>query len=143
MFYRPLLLALSLMSLAILSCQTGSYQASALPPRQLCFGEGGGFTGAVKEYTLLENGQLFFREGVDSPLQELKPVRRSRARALFSELEEMNFSGITLDEPGNIYRFIEWREEGFRHRVSWGRSPELPAPSVQDYYRRLQAVVPQ
>ncbi len=142
MLFQPSLLVISLACLSVFSCRTGSFQASGLPARQLCFGEGGGFTGAVQEYVLLENGQLFFREGIDAPLLEIKAVRRSRARAFFSELEKMNFAGITLDDPGNRYRFIEWRDQGFRHRLTWGGKSSEPEPAVLGLYQQLLALVP-
>ncbi len=39
------------------SCQ--KYTVDKLPATQIHFGEGGGITGAITEYCLLKNGQLF------------------------------------------------------------------------------------
>ena len=124
-------------------CKTGKYEASNLPPEQICFGEGRGVTGAMHEYVLLPNGQLFYRGAVGAELEEIKGISRAKAKKLFAELSEIAFPEIVMDEPGNIYHFVEFYNQDSRHRVTWGRHDRPVDPGLQGLYQKLKDIVPE
>ncbi len=67
--------------LVLAACKTHSIDK--LPDSRLYFGSGGGYAASFTEYMLLENGQLFKREGQKSEFVPLTKAKRSEAKALF------------------------------------------------------------
>ena len=48
-----------------------------LPQTQIHFGEGGGITGAITEYCLLKNGQLFDKKHFTEEFKAFKKIKKS------------------------------------------------------------------
>ena len=102
MKFIPLFALLAVFSLFCCGCSTPQYTPLDYPYRQLRFGSGGGFTGEVNEYALLDNGQLFSKPGRDTvftPLFDYEPVfvaasQHPLADKAFVEAED--FRGETL-----------------------------------------------
>ncbi len=125
------------------SCGATKYSPDSLPDRQIHFGQGGGFTGAVTHYMLLDNGQIFVQkeEMEMSPLEAVKDVDRKKAKTLFKQAAELGLEQIEWDKPGNMYYFLGLNEGNMDHRITWGStvSPELKA--VVDYHKELMGLV--
>ncbi|MEO0339551.1 MAG: hypothetical protein AAF242_10085, partial [Bacteroidota bacterium] len=93
---KKLLLLLS--SIAMLfglsSCKTKQYAATSLPDKKIVFGKGGGFTGAVTEYILLENAQLFEHPFMQDSLVVMEAMKRKTCKQTFKALEEIDKSKL-------------------------------------------------
>lgn len=138
-------LTLVLLSLSITFYCCKSYTPDQLPEKQLVFGNGGGFAGIETAYTLLENGQLFKHNSHDSIPKELTKLGRKTAQQFFTALNDMAFDTISLNDPGNIYQFIQLQEEGKTHKVTWNAANEA-ADSTQlqigTVYKDLVKLIP-
>jgi len=121
-------------------CKT-TYQANALPSKQLRWGTGGGVTGAENMTILLENGQLFSRQDVNTPLNEGNNTRANKAKKLFKLSEELGLMQLNFKYPGNTYKFIEINEADKVHRISWGDGKTAVPAGVEDLFERLSGLV--
>jgi len=122
------------------SCTT--YKPDNLPSKQLRFGSGGGMTGAVKEYVLLENGQLFTRTtyGGDA-LTELPKVKKGVAKGIFKTYEKEGLNDVEVDNPGNHYCYIDMQEDDTNHhKMTWGDDEGTPA-IAKSFYKQLTDLV--
>ena len=72
------------------SCSGPKYTQENWPDNRIVFGQGGGFAGSVKEYVLLENGQLFSRSGPETPYEEMTKAKRKSAKAAFELLNSFS-----------------------------------------------------
>jgi hypothetical protein len=110
------------------------------------FGSGGGFTGAVTEYCLLENGQLFEKKGMpadSSAFIELPKIARSKVKSLFKELSTLNFPDLDYNKPGNMSYFLKTVVDGKAHRITWTQE-EVPLDVAQrEFYKNLMGLVNQ
>lgn len=122
-----------------LSCQ--KYTPSDLPDLQIHFGEGGGITGAITEYCLLKNGQIFQKEHFARPFTNLKKVKKRKAKKCFKTCKKIGFTEIDLNNPGDKYYFISYQDKGIDHRITWGRNKEEVPEEVLSLYRKLKAFV--
>src|SRR5689334_19812805 len=69
---------------------------------KLQFGSGGGFTGAVHIYTLLDNGQLFSETGlVITGPKQLRKVGKTETKKLFAKAAKIAWGEKDISEPGN------------------------------------------
>ncbi|MFN0013462.1 MAG: hypothetical protein ACKVU2_02845 [Saprospiraceae bacterium] len=129
---RTLCLAATILTL-FGQCKQPKYAADNLPDEYLRFGNGGGFTGLETTYTLLENGQLFKSTSSAPQLVEQKTCNRKQADRLIESAEDLGLLKLDFTHPGNIYQFVELRDDGQTRRVTWGD----PAHPVDEKIRAL------
>lgn len=126
-------LFLLLLCLAFPACRSlkNAPELSAYNGRQILFGSGGGFTGAVTTYALLESGHVYRRDGMlDSGIfQVINNAGKGRAKSMFNRAGKLRLEDVDRNHPGNIYYFLELPFTGSKTRVVWG-DPAHPAPSV-------------
>lgn len=123
------------------SCNATKFTAENLPETQLIFGNGGGFSGLVNQFLLLENGQLFEKKGGSKSFVALSKVRKKHATTIFNQLDSMAFLTMEIDQPGNIYHFIQLKAPGVDHKLTWGKSDHQADSQVESLYKNLRDLV--
>jgi hypothetical protein len=132
MKYSLLLLTLSVL---VYSCHTTKYTSpDSFPGKQVIVSEGGGFTGQVKEYILLENGQVFIKTVMPSSLTESEQIKTKSAGEVFERVAALNISAINFLHPGNMTYYLALKEGEKMQEIKWG-DPSFPvADSVKNCY---------
>jgi len=135
----PAYLLGTLVYLGLSSCNPKSYSLSNLPAEQIIFGQGGGFTGAVNTYLLLDNGQLFQKKSFQSEDWEvLEPLRPRHGRKMFRKIRKIDQDSMGIKEPGNRYFFLHYINAESRFENTWGK-PDYVAPSeLTELHAQLQ-----
>jgi len=118
-------------------CKHPQYSADNLPDEYLLFGNGGGFAGTETTYTLLENGQLFKSSSVAPKLTELKSCKRKLADQLIETAEDLGILQLDFAHPGNIYKFIELKDDGQARRITWGDPAHPVDEKIGALYEQL------
>lgn len=138
---KQLLLAL-IVTLSFISCKTQKkiYTPETYDREIITFGSGGGFTGKVKKYSILSNGQMF--RNSDSPASgeasgEMVSLDEKVVDQLFLNFVNLKLAETKLDDPGNMYKFINYQENGNTHKIRWGGKNEEVPKSVKDFYKIL------
>lgn len=130
-----------LLGILVQGCKTTKmdYTPDDYPGAMITFGNGGGFTGKVDRYVLLDNGQLFNHEAMlkTDSYQALPPVDKRTAEQLFANFYAFNLHKMILRDPADFYYFVEMSDEGKDHRLVWGGIQQQPAPIVKKYYMNL------
>jgi len=131
--WLPVLLACLLLG----SCRTGAALPRTDQGPQLHFGQGGGFTGAVTAFVLLPDGRLF-RRAPDESDTYLSTLDKALARQLFAHFRRVGYDKIRFNEPGNLYRFVEWYDQGqMRNRLVWGAEGVDPPEGLAAFHHLL------
>jgi hypothetical protein len=133
---------LLLLLLSLLACKSKKVKADQLPAEIITFGSGGGFTGQVQEYVLLENGQLFHRVRIGGELKELEMVKKKEAKACFEKARLIPWHEIGNGEPDNIYHYIEYRTSEKAQKHTWGKQKGGIVAPIDSLYRLLSACLP-
>ncbi len=123
----------------MIACKSQQYSAETLPADQLVFGEGGGFSGAITEFILLENGQLFAQNSLTKKVEELPAVKKKKAQALIMDAEALNMNKLNINSPGNTYYFIKYQHADTIQQAIWGDPNYTLDSRVQNLYQRLKA----
>jgi hydroxymethylpyrimidine pyrophosphatase-like HAD family hydrolase len=111
--------------------------------KQLIFGSGGGFSGQVIEYTLLENGRLMRTNSLTKESTSLKALSKQEAQTYFKQAAKLNLEALEFKHPGNMYYFIRLNDGEKQQEVVWGDNSH-PAPAqVQGLYQKLEKAVAQ
>jgi len=105
---------------------------------QLHFGQGGGFTGEVNYFVLLDDGRLFETGKSDTTYVFRDHWKRRFTRQMFVNYHSLNLQDIDHKRPGNLYYFIEFRSPGkTAHLISWGLQGNTPGAHVVAFYQTL------
>lgn len=123
------------------SCKNQKYSLQQGSPSMIRFGNGGGFTGAVTKYTLMDNGQLFKEESLMDTVIVLNRVKRKATKSLFEQMSAMNENLLGTENPGNQYFFLEWINPDGTVKTTWGASGMEPDSSVKAMYLQLMEQV--
>ncbi len=131
-------------SLLLFSCKSTKYTPATFEGPQLVFGSGGGFTGAVTTYCLLENGQLFTKNGVpgknETDYESVKKVSKKVAKSLFAQANASGLLNAKKSQPGNMYCFVKMLSGDTTGSVAWDQAKPLDDPVVQLYDQLMKTV---
>lgn len=137
---RPLLI-LSLFLVTLFSCKSQQYTSNDLPDNQLVFGRGGGISGEINTYTLLENGQFFYNNSFTKENAEIKSLTKKEATSYFQKMAVLQLSEMNFNHPGNLYYFLEEVNGGERHRVTWGSNDHTISEKCKAFYKELRTLI--
>lgn len=103
----------------------------------IVFGDGGGFTGQINEYTLSTDGKITVVKSLEGDTVILSTISKKAAGEIFTKLSVSGLDTLDFKRPGNKYYFIREMSEGIKHEVVWG-DPEYAVPQqVENLYTLL------
>ena len=143
--YRTTSPIIILLFLGLFSC-TKKIATDKIPATQIVFGHGGGFTGMVHEYALLENGYIVKIQKDSATQRIVKKIGKKKAATYFADVDSMRLHTWLYDVPGNIYHYIILKREGKKdNKIVWdGSGNDKHAPqNIEDYYKKLSAELPE
>jgi hypothetical protein len=143
-FKRPLskILVLGSFSLVfvLFSCNK-KMTAEKMPANRIEFGHGGGFTGAVTTYVLLNNGRIYQDLNEGTQYNKLRRINKDEATALFEECEKLRT--LKTDSPGNMYYFVTIKDSTqIPRRWIFGDPSVAPPSELEALYKRLVGLIP-
>jgi len=106
----------------------------------ISFGSGGGFTGAVDSYFLLQNGQ-FFTKPMGGDYQELPAPDKDFVTQLFKNYEILGLADINIEQTGNKYQFINFKSGQNEHKIVWLAGPNTSTDKLDLFYQNLMTLV--
>ncbi len=121
-------------------CKTKDYTPEEYTKEILIFGNGGGFSGATVEYTLLSNGQLFMEGSRSGPRVQLGRVKSKRTNQLFKTYHQFRFDTLEVDDPGNMYFYLKMQNNEGDHKILWGGQENVPK-ALKTYYANLIQII--
>ena len=124
--------------LGLPACKTKQYTPTELPDKRIVFGNGGGFTGAVSEYVLLENGQMFQKASLSADTLSSQPdMRKKVCRQAFKSMAKMDTTLLGAQQPGNRYFFLHYFDGKDSWQTTWGANGYEIAMEVKEVYDLL------
>jgi len=122
------------LSSILISCS--SSRIVPIEIEKINFGYGGGFTGAVKSYSLEADGQLRQVEWEKDTL--VKRIDVAVTQQLFERSKE--FISYQFNEPGNMYSFLEIQSKKNTQKIMWGMNSQRVEKKVMQLYNELIAL---
>lgn len=107
----------------LFGCQSTKTIPADYEGERLVFGIGGGFTGGVTTYCLLENGYVYKKTGVpgknENPYKKVERWNKADRTAVFAQAVEAIKIFEYEGKPGNLYAFVECDIEAGKGRYTW------------------------
>jgi hypothetical protein len=111
--------------------------------RQIQVGSGGGVSGFLTSYYLLENGKLFGRRSRDTTFTFIGQQTSANTKRVFATAEEKcKIKTAKFDYPGNTYKFVRWRKGKVVNRVAWGAVGKVVPANYPKFYDSFMAMIP-
>ncbi len=105
--------------------------------KEIKFGEGGGFTGAVTEYQIKVNGDIFINKSLEKENRKIKTISNSELKNIENRYNKLSKESLSFSHPGNLYYFIEVDQT----KIVWG-DPTFPEPlDIKELYNELQKII--
>lgn len=115
--------------------------AEKMPTTRIEFGHGGGFTGAVTTYVLLNNGRIYKELMEGANYDKLRRITKDEATALYDECEKLRT--LKTDSPGNMYYFVTMKDSTqVPRRWIFGDPSVAPPSELEALYKRLVGLIP-
>ncbi len=121
-----------------ISCGTTTEFPSKYRGEQLHFGQGGGFSGLVNYYVLLDDGRLYQKALYDSTFNYTDKWNKTFVRQMFSNYQMLDIENVDYFEPGDLYYFLQHKEGNQPlHSITWGRPGVKPQENIVTFYNLL------
>jgi len=124
----------------VVSCKTQHKTPYEYEGHQIIFGQGGGFTGQITEYTLLENGQLFSGTNKEGFVDELESLDKNLAKQIFDLCERYGFADLKLNKPANQYYYFIAKEGNNANKILWGPGEEELPEELKILFGNLKRI---
>ena len=124
---------------AFFGCKTTKIDPNNYTDWQIRFGDGGGFSGKITEYALFASGDIYSVQG--ESLQHLTKVPRKTAKQFQSNLQSIGFDELSFKKPGNIYYWIETKDQSRTRKITWGEEEELRHPGAHAIRKSFLSII--
>jgi hypothetical protein len=109
---------------------------------RVVFGEGGGFVGTWRGFTIEADGSLWRWSGpvAEAAAERVGMLSKHEMRAVWNWIEEASFFEAEGGEPSNLTAVIRVRANDREHRVTWSPGVEAVEPPLSEtdaLYRKL------
>ena len=109
--------------------------------RQIRFGSGGGYTGAVTQWALLDNGRLWGVSGKPTAvLQSVGKVPKKAMNSVFAAIDSVDISK-PINVPGNMYRFLEIYDGDGVTKMVWDPSQKGEFTALDAVFDQLKVIM--
>lgn len=129
-----------LISLPFWACKTQEqlYTPDTYEREIISFGSGGGFAGKYESFQILKNGQMYTSNLNSETASQMSRLDDQMVEQLFLNCVNLKIPEMQLDDPGNMYKFISYKENGNVHKVTWGgKNVDVPK-ELKTFYKILK-----
>lgn len=104
--------------------------------KELRFGSGGGFTGAISEFRVKENGDVFQYNSMEKEEKLIKSITSEELKTIKEKIALLPADALTINRPYNMYYYIQLDTM----KAVWG-DPSFTAPKeLLDLYNYLNTL---
>ena len=136
--FSALALMAGILSMFCFSCKSQEYVAER---PQIQFGTGGGFTGWVTTYYLMDNGQLYVKKHESETYDSVKKVDKATVKGIFDFIDTNQLGKKNFRQPDNMYQFVAFQLEKNPGeppiRVVWSEGNKLIDQNMETLYKML------
>lgn len=137
---KILILALIVGVLAISACKSNKSTPDTYTKKMITFGNMGGFAGTTNSYTVLDNGQFFKKQPRSEVVNPIKNIKKRDAGQIFSNYESLGIDKMTINDPGNLTYFIQFKNGSEEKELKWGGTQEEVPQYLKLFFTNLMTL---
>jgi hypothetical protein len=124
----------------LFSCKPTQFTPKNHKGDQLLVGSSGGVTGMLKEFVLLDNGQLFVSNGLKGEWKEVRKLKKSKTKEIFEKATALGLGTLKFKHPGNMTYYLLLKQPPRSNEIKWGESGVEPPDGISAFYEYLIAL---
>lgn len=121
----------------LFSCKSTQYTPKNYRETQLIVGSSGGVSGMIREYCLLDNGQIFVSKGIAGDWKALKYVKSSKVRSFVSRAKDLGLDTLHFNHPGNMTYYFVYKSGKRTNEVKWGEADKPIPANIKVFYQEI------
>ncbi len=121
---RKYILFISIL-VSFFSCKSMEQSFDDYKGKIITIGYGGGFTGEYKEYSLLENGDMFLYNTISKKRKYLGKVEKNVVDQMFENSKMLNLPKVKFNKPGNMNKYIVFRINKVENKILWSNDKDI------------------
>ncbi|MEI6433618.1 MAG: hypothetical protein WCP32_02155 [Bacteroidota bacterium] len=121
----------------LFSCKSTQYTPKNYRETQLIVGSSGGVSGMIREYCLLDNGQIFVSKGIAGDWKALKYVKSSKVRSFVSRSKDLGLDTLHFNHPGNMTYYFVYKSGKRTNEVKWGEADKPIPANIKVFYQEI------
>jgi hypothetical protein len=106
----------------------------------IALGNGGGFTGKTTTYYILNNGQVYKGSDFSNEFSQIGKINKRAVAQNWSTYNNLPNEAIQINNPGNYYYFLEFKQGNKINRMVWQELTE-DAALIQTMYSNLNNTI--
>jgi hypothetical protein len=134
------LIAVGCILTMLFSCKSTNFSPKNYSESQLIVGNGGGVSGMIREYCLLDNGQLFTSKGVSGQWKAMRKLKKTQTREIFNKVTNLGLSTLKFDHPGNMTYYFIIKKPPRSNQIRWGESGVSTPEGIKTFYDYLMTI---
>ncbi len=136
-FSYPLLSILVCILLSLGSCKTSQITPEKYEKNKVYFGNGGGFTGGLREFCMLDNGDVYQINPSTREAILTSSKGKAVAKRVFKQMESMKLKEYQYDKPGNMYCWVKYHTKTDSAYLIWGDETMEVSAEIESMYTEL------
>lgn len=132
-----------LLCLCLFSCGTTQYTPEDYPETQLRWGAGGGFSGQMSRYALLDNGDIFYAKSAVDSMVQIHSIDENLAKQLCTNAVNLNLSQVrkvpTIGQS-TMQQYLKVMNAEGSSEIQWSDPKEIPNQGVTRLFSQLMAM---
>lgn len=108
--------------------------------RSIEFGNGGGFAGSLTKYKLYESGLIEIQDKINGSFRSYNNIEEKVCQQIFNSIESLNLESKGIDDPGNLYYFLNVKDGENSMKFNWGGVNQKADPALKQYYKLLTSL---
>jgi hypothetical protein len=126
--------------LLLLSCKTVHVTPEQYEASKIYFGNGGGFTGRLNEFCMLDNGEVYKVNPSTRKATLRNTISKSVTKSLFKKIKKANLQQYLYSEPGNMFCWMKHHSPQDTTYLIWSKNDTTTNTNVTDIYKQLVAM---
>lgn len=122
-------------------CLVYGFSCNEISTTEVVLGTGGGVAAALKEYKIYQTGKVELKDGLDGDFKEYGQLTKKETKMIYQNTEKIDLTNIDLNNPGNIYYFVEINRDEERKRVTWGAVNSTVPEEIKKLYDETMAII--
>ena len=124
--------------LGLTFCKSVPFAPNQYEGNMLRFGKGGGMTGSVTEFIISDKNVLYRGEGMlDRSFNKVKSLPAGMFDQIVTNYKLLGLDELDINQPGDLYYFIEAHQDGKIRRLVWGDNRYSPPKNLELFYKIL------
>jgi hypothetical protein len=103
-------------------------------------GNGGGMTGKELQIHLLQDGRVYRTFDLGGNFEELPRLSANEYMQITNNYQSLGFQNLMLEEPGNRYKYIIFKNKKINHKIQWGKEG-IEAKLPELFYAHIMALI--